>query len=36
MRILAQIFLFLIALTLAAKEQIRTWTSSDGRTLEAS
>jgi len=34
MRDLALIFLFL-AVTLAAKEPIRTWTSSDGRTLEA-
>ena len=35
MRTLTQIFLFLFAVTLAAKEPIRTWTSADGRMLEA-
>jgi formylglycine-generating enzyme required for sulfatase activity len=35
MRSLAQAWLFLIASTLAANEPIRTWTSADGRTLEA-
>ena len=35
MRNLAQVFLLLLAVTLTAKEPIRTWTSSDGRTLEA-
>ena len=35
MRNLAQVFLLLLAFTLTAKETLRTWTSSDGRTLEA-
>jgi formylglycine-generating enzyme required for sulfatase activity len=35
MKKLTQTFLFILAVTLAAKEPIRTWTSSDGRTLEA-
>ena len=35
MKSLAQIFLLLFAITLNAKEPIRTWTSADGRTLEA-
>ena len=35
MRSLAQACLFLIASTIAANEPIRTWTSADGRTLEA-
>ena len=35
MRSLAQAWLFLIASTIAANEPIRTWTSADGRTLEA-
>ena len=35
MRNLVQAFLLLLAVTLSAKEPIRTWTSSDGRTLEA-
>ena len=35
MRLFAQIFLLLLAVTLFAKEPIRTWTSADGRTLEA-
>ena len=35
MRNLAQALLFILAITLTAKEPIRTWTSSDGRTLEA-
>jgi formylglycine-generating enzyme required for sulfatase activity len=35
MRNLTPTFLLLLAVTLTAKEPIRTWTSSDGRTLEA-
>jgi sulfatase modifying factor 1 len=35
MKSLAQIFLLLFAITLNAKEPIRKWTSTDGRTLEA-
>ena len=35
MRNLAQALLFILAITLTAKEPIRTWTSADGRTLEA-
>ncbi len=35
MRYLAQIFLLLLTVTLTAKEPLRTWTSADGRTLEA-
>jgi formylglycine-generating enzyme required for sulfatase activity len=35
MRNLAQTFLFLLAVTLTAEEPVRTWTSADGRTLEA-
>ena len=35
MRNLTQAFLLLLAVTLSAKEPIRTWTSADGRTLEA-
>ena len=35
MRNLTLTFLLLLAVTLTAKEPIRTWTSSDGRTLEA-
>jgi sulfatase modifying factor 1 len=35
MRNLSQTFLLLLAVTLTAKEPIRTWTSADGRTLEA-
>ena len=35
MKSLAQIFLLLFAITLTAKEPIRTWTSTDGRSLEA-
>jgi formylglycine-generating enzyme required for sulfatase activity len=35
MRNLNQTFLFILAVTLSAKESIRTWTSADGRTLEA-
>ena len=35
MKNLTQTFLLLFAVTLTAKEPLRTWTSSDGRTLEA-
>ena len=35
MRKHTQTFLLLLAITLTAKEPIRTWTSTDGRTLEA-
>jgi formylglycine-generating enzyme required for sulfatase activity len=35
MRNLAQTFLFLLAVNLTAKEPLRTWTSADGRTIEA-
>ena len=35
MKSLTQTFLLLLAVTLTAKEPIRTWTSADGRTLEA-
>jgi sulfatase modifying factor 1 len=35
MRNLTQAFLLLLVVTLTAKEPIRTWTSTDGRTLEA-
>jgi formylglycine-generating enzyme required for sulfatase activity len=35
MRNLTQAFLLLLSVTLSAKEPLRTWTSSDGRTLEA-
>ena len=35
MRNLTRTFLLLLAVTLFAKEPIRTWTSADGRTLEA-
>jgi len=35
MRLFAQTFLLLLTVTLTAKEPLRTWTSSDGRTLEA-
>ena len=35
MRLFTSTFLLFLAVTLAAKEPIRTWTSSDGRTLEA-
>ena len=35
MKSLTRIFLLLLAVTLSAKEPLRTWTSSDGRTLEA-
>ena len=36
MRLFTQTFLvFILTVTLAAKEPIRTWTSADGRTLEA-
>ena len=35
MRLFAQIFLLLLAVTLFATEPLRTWTSADGRTLEA-
>jgi sulfatase modifying factor 1 len=35
MRNLTQAFLLLLSVTLSAKEPLRTWTSADGRTLEA-
>jgi sulfatase modifying factor 1 len=35
MRLFAQIFLLLFAVTLSAREPVRTWISADGRTLEA-
>jgi len=35
MRLFTQVFFLLLAVTLSAKEPIRTWTSADGRTLEA-
>ena len=35
MRLFTQTFFLLLAVTLSAKEPIRTWTSADGRTLEA-
>ena len=35
MRLFTSTFLLFLAVTLAAKEPIRTWTSSEGRTLEA-
>src|SRR6056300_864904 len=35
MKKLTQTFLFILAIALGAKEPTRTWTSADGRTLEA-
>ena len=35
MKSLTRTFLLLLAVTLSAKEPLRTWTSADGRTLEA-
>jgi len=35
MRLFTQTFFLLLAITLTAKEPIRTWTSADGRTIEA-
>jgi len=35
MRLFTQVFFLLLAVTIIAKEPLRTWTSADGRTLEA-